>query len=168
MAESYHLAQANIARAVAPLDDPAMAGFVEQLEYINSVADRSPGFIWRLQTPDGDATAIRVFDDDRIIFNMSVWSSVEALYRYTYRSDHLAPLRDRRKWFERLDRAHLVLWWIPAGHIPTIGEARARLDALDRGGPGREAFTLRRAFTPDGAPFDPKGSADWAFDGRDT
>jgi hypothetical protein len=161
----YHIAQANIARAIAPLDDPVMAGFVEQLDYINSVADRSPGFVWRLQTPEGDATAVRVFDDERIIFNMSVWTSIEALYAYTYRSDHLGPLRDGRNWFERMEGAHLALWWVPAGHVPTVEEAVERLDSLDRNGRSPEAFTLRRAFTPDGAPFNLKGSADWAFDG---
>jgi hypothetical protein len=161
----YQIVQANIARAIAPLDDPVMAGFVEQLDYINSVADRSPGFVWRLQTAEGDATAIRAFDDERTIFNMSIWSSIESLYAYTYRSDHLGPLRDRRKWFERMDHAHLVLWWVPAGHVPTLDEAVERLNALDRNGPSSEAFTLRHAFTPDGEPFNPKYSADWAFDG---
>jgi hypothetical protein len=165
---AYHIAQANIARAIAPLDDPIMAGFIDQLDYVNSVADRARGFVWRLQTPDGDATAIRAFEDERIIFNMSVWASIEALYEYTYRSDHIGPLRDRRRWFERMDRAHLVLWWVPAGHTPTIEQARERFNRLDRNGPTPEAFTLKHAFTPEGETFNPKDSADWAFDGTGT
>ena len=114
----HHLAQLNIASTQAPLDDPIMKGFVDQLDYINAVADRSEGFVWRLQTEDGDATAIRAFDDDRIIVNMSVWESLEALHDYVYRSDHLGPLRDRKKWFTRIEGPSLVLWWIPAGDPP--------------------------------------------------
>jgi hypothetical protein len=158
----YHLAQANIARMVAPIDDPVMAGFVEQLEYINSVADRSPGFVWRLQTPDGDATAMRIFDDDRILFNMSVWTGIEPLYDYTYRSDHLGPLRNRKQWFDRIDGAHLVLWWVPAGHIPTVEEAKDRFERLNRDGPGPDAFTFTSAFSPDGSALDRGGRPDWA------
>lgn len=159
----HHLAQANIARMIAPLDDPIMAGFVEQLAYINAVADRSPGFVWRLETPEGDATAIRAFDDERILFNMSVWEDVESLYRYTYRSDHLSPLRDRRKWFERMDGAHLVLWWVPAGHQPTVNEARDRIDVLNREGPGPAAFTFARTFDPNGKQIERKGTEEWTY-----
>jgi hypothetical protein len=166
--DRLHLAQANIGRMVAPLDDPAMAAFVDQLEYINSVADRSPGFVWRLQTEEGDATAVRAFEDDRILFNMSVWEDLESLYEYTYRSDHLGPLRDRRTWFERLERAHLVLWWVPAGHRPTVAEAKARFDRLDRDGPGPKAFTFKRAYTPDGQPIEGRSRPDWTSCGFPT
>ncbi|MDH3222303.1 MAG: DUF3291 domain-containing protein [Gemmatimonadota bacterium] len=152
MGRDYDLAQVNIARAVAPLDDAVMSGFVDQLEYINSVAERSPGFVWRLQTEDGDSTAIRAFEDPLIIVNMSVWASIEALYRYVFRSDHLGPVRDRRAWFQRVDRAHSVLWWVPNGHRPSLEEAKSRLEMLDRDGPGPLAFTFARAFDPDGNP----------------
>lgn len=165
MAEPGHLAQANIARMVAPLDDPVMSGFVEQLEYINAVADRSPGFVWRLQTPEGDATAIRAFDDERILFNMSVWEDIDSLYDYTYRSDHLGPLRDRRKWFERMEGPHLALWWVPAGHLPTVEEAKDRLDLLAREGPGPRAFTFQRPYGPDGTAIERKGGRRWAYGG---
>ena len=143
MMREYHLAQVNIARMRGPIDSPIMAGFVEQLEYINSVADRAPGFVWRLQTEDGDATAVRAFDDERIIVNMSVWESVEALHDYVYRSDHLGPLRQRKEWFERLDGPALVLWWVPAGHIPTLDEAKERLDHVGRHGATPTAFTFK-------------------------
>lgn len=159
MTGRYHLAQANIGRILAPLDDSRMKGFVEQLEYINAVADRSDGFNWRLQTEAGDATAVRAFDDDRILFNMSVWDSLEALREYTYRSDHRSPLRDRRKWFGRLERPHLALWWIPAGHIPTIEEAKHRLDLLRDRGPSPDAFTFQRPYSPAGQPLSAQRSA---------
>ena len=93
---TYHITQANIALGRAPLTDPVMRGFVEQLDYLNSVADRARGFVWRAQTEEGDATAIRVFDNPLLIFNMSIWASVEDLYEYAFESDHAGPVRDRR------------------------------------------------------------------------
>lgn len=147
---TYHLAQGNSARALAPMDDPIMAGFVEQLDYINSVADRAPGFVWRLQSETGDATSIRVFDDPLIIVNMSVWESVEHLYDYAFRSDHLKPLQNRRSWFGKLDRPHSVLWWIPAGTIPDVKEVCYRLDLLRDLGPTPAAFTFAAMFDADG------------------
>lgn len=152
----YHLAQLNIALMRGAIDDPIMAGFVEQLEYINSVADRAPGFVWRLQTEDGDATAVRAFENDRIIVNMSVWESVVALHDYVYRSDHIGPLRDRKEWFERMDGPTLVLWWIPAGEIPDLAQAKARLEFLRRHGPTPKAFTFKRWFPPPGTELDEK------------
>jgi hypothetical protein len=152
----YHLAQANVARARAPIDDPIMDGFRNQLARINALADASPGFIWRLQTEAGDATAIRVFDDPTIIFNMSVWTSVEALHAYTYQSDHVAVLRARRQWFEPYVGPMLVLWWIPEGHIPTVAEAKLKLEILGANGPTPDAFTFRRVFPPpDGGLVEP-------------
>ena len=152
MVSEHNLAQVNIARAIAPLDQPVMRGFVDQLEYINSVAEQAPGFVWRLQTEDGDSTAIRAFEDPLIIVNMSVWDSIEALYRYVFRSDHLGPLRDRRAWFQPMERPHSVLWWVPAGHRPTLDEAKARLELLNHEGPGPMAFTFAQAFDADGSP----------------
>jgi hypothetical protein len=148
----FHLAQANVARMRAPLEDPVMEGFRSQLEAINALADRSPGFVWRLQTEDGDATAIRAFPDDRVIFNMSVWESVEALHRYVYEGGHLAPLRNRRDWFEPFEGPSLVLWWIPRGHVPTVGEAVAKLALLKERGPREDAFTFRSVFPRPGEP----------------
>lgn len=162
-AARYALAQANIGRIVAPLDDPVMAGFVDQLDFINAVADRSPGFVWRLQTEDGDATAIRPFEDERLLVNMSVWESLESLYEYVYRSEHLDALRGRRQWFERMDGPHLVLWWVPAGHRPTVIEAKERLDILAERGPSPEAFTFKEPFSPLGVPLSRSRKADWTF-----
>src|SRR5436190_8485690 len=138
-----HIAQVNIALARAPLDSPLLADFVALLDPINALADAWPGFVWRLQTEDGDATAIRAFDDDRIIVNMSVWESVEALGEFVYRSGHLEVLRQRRDWFERMTTPSLAMWWIRAGATPTVDEAKRRLDLLERHGPTPEAFTFK-------------------------
>lgn len=111
--DGWHLAQVNIATQRFPLESREMAGFVTALEPINALADTSPGFVWRLQTEDGDATALRVFEDDRILINMSVWESLEALRAYVYESRHLEFMRRRREWFDRMPAAYLALWWLP-------------------------------------------------------
>ncbi len=146
---SYHLAELNVARMKAPLDDPLMQDFVALLESVNAEADRSPGFVWRLQTEAGDATAARIFDDPLILANLSVWESLETFQHFTYRSIHVQPFRERRKWFTPIAGPTLALWWIPAGHIPTLEEAKARLEKLSTHGPTREAFTFKQAFPHD-------------------
>lgn len=142
----YHLAQVNIARLLAPLDSPQLAGFVARLAEINAIADRAEGFVWRLQTEAGDATGLRPFDDDQLLVNLSVWDGLEALNRYVYRTGHAEVMRLRREWFERMAEAYMALWWIPAGHIPTVHEARERLERLRTQGPSAEAFTFRHPF----------------------
>ena len=119
---AHHLAQINIGRLIAPIDDPKIAVFVAALDPINALADHAPGFIWRLQSASGNATDIAYNEDPTMFMNMSVWNSLEALRAYVYRSDHIRLLRDRAKWFEKLDRPIYCLWWIPAGHIPTVAE----------------------------------------------
>ena len=147
----YQLAQANIARMRAPLESAVMEGFRSQLERINAVADASPGFVWRLQSDEGDATAIRAFDDPLMLVNMSVWESLEALHAYVYKSEHVGPLRGRRAWFEPLTgQASLALWWIPGGHTPTVAEAVERLGLLCARGPTADAFSFREPFPPPG------------------
>lgn len=141
-----HLAELNIGRTVAPMDDPLMADFVANLDRINALGDASPGFVWRLLDESGSATSIRAFDDPRMIVNLTVWESIEALREYAYRSGHVEFLRRRREWFVPLDGPSLVLWWVPAGHRPTVEEARKRLDRLAAEGPTPEAFTLKTAF----------------------
>ena len=143
----FHLAQLNIGRLRAPMDDPIMAGFKNQLDPINALADTSPGFVWRLQTDEGNATSIRPYaDDDRMAVNMSVWESLDALQQFVYKTAHVGPLHDRKQWFEPIDGPILVLWWIPAGHIPTISEAMERLERLKQLGPTPDAFTFRTPF----------------------
>ena len=154
---NWHLAQVNIALPREPLDSPALAEFVAMLEPINGLADSSPGFVWRLQDESGDATSIRVFDDERLIINMSVWESVEALWGFVYDSRHLDVMRRRREWFTHMAEAHMCLWWVPAGEPPTIEQARERLDRLRADGPGPLAFTFKRRYPPpDAAPSRPE------------
>ncbi len=143
---SYHLVQSNVARMLGPIEDPVMAGFVERLEPLNALADASPGFVWRYQTDEGDATEVRVFNDELILFNMSVWESVEALENFVYRSNHVEALQKKAEWFERASRATLALWWIEIGHVPSVEEAKDRFDVLWRDGPSAEAFTFRDRF----------------------
>jgi Domain of unknown function (DUF3291) len=154
-----HLAQVNIARMSAPLEDPAMSGFVSQLDEINALADRSAGFVWRLQTEAGNATYLRPYDDDRILFNMSVWESIEHFKRYVYYSAHVQMLRRRADWFEKPAGNHLALWWIPAGHVPSVDEGKQRLTHLETHGATPFAFTFSQPFPPDQAVVN---ATDWS------
>lgn|SRR5574341_945367 len=144
----YHIAQLNIGRAVAPIDSPVMAGFVALLDEINALAERSPGFVWRLQDDSGNATHIRPFADDRILVNLSVWESVEQLKEFVYKSAHGPVVRRRGEWFEKFDGAYQALWWVKAGEIPTVEEAKRRLDHLWEHGESQYAFTFNRIFAP--------------------
>jgi hypothetical protein len=146
----HHIAQFNVGRLLHPLDAPEVADFVAQLGVINALADDAPGFVWRLQTAEGSATELRPFDDDRVIVNFSVWDSISALHDFTYRTAHAAVLARRREWFERMGDAALVMWWIPAGHIPTTGEAMQRLELLRADGPTPAAFTFNTRFPAPG------------------
>ena len=148
---THDLAQLNIGRLLAPTDDPATAGFMDALDPINALADAHPGFRWRLQTEDGDATAIRPYDDDLMIVNMSTWASLEDLADFVYGDEHRAIMVQRRQWFERMAEAFMVLWWVPAGHRPSVEEAKARLELLREHGPTAEAFTFRQPFPSPGA-----------------
>jgi hypothetical protein len=143
----HHLAQLNVARFKAPMDDPVMAAFVAELDPVNAIADGTPGFVWRLQTEEGNATGIHAFDDDLMLVNMSVWESVEVLADFVYRSGHIDVMRRRREWATRMAEAHMCLWWIPAGTIPTLGEAIDRLDQLREHGPTPRAFTFKKRFS---------------------
>ncbi|MGW6205990.1 DUF3291 domain-containing protein [Streptomyces sp. NPDC055089] len=154
----FHLAQVNVGRMLAPLDSPQLAGFAAQLHEINAVADQAPGFVWRMVDDSGaDATNLRPErDDDLLLINCSVWESVEALRNYTYRSDHLKVLARRRDWFERLADVSVALWWVPAGHRPSMEEAMGRIALIRERGEGPEAFTFRAPHPPPpGSPGDP-------------
>ena len=141
----YHLAQLNIAKMKFAIDSPELADFVARLEDVNALADDSPGFVWRLQTEAGDATAIDYFGPDYLV-NMSVWEDVESLHRYVYRSAHNEVMALRKQWFDRMLEAYSVLWWIPAGTIPTIAQADERLQNLRQNGPSVESFTFKQVF----------------------
>ena len=142
----WQLAQINIARFRAPIDSPLLAGFVEMLDPINALADVAPGFVWRLQTEEGNATSIHAFEDDLILVNLSVWASVEDLNAFVYRSPHFEVFGRRREWTEHMERAYVALWWIPAGTVPTVEEGKRRLDLLIERGPTPEAFTFKLPF----------------------
>ena len=149
----YALAQVNVARLQAPLDSPLLADFVADLDPVNATADAAPGFIWRLQTEDGNATSVRAFEWDAagsagVLVNMSVWESVEDLAGFVYSGAHRQVLRLRRRWFERMEEAYTALWWIPRGHVPTTREAEERVLYLREFGPTPYSFTLREHFPP--------------------
>ena len=148
----FHIAQINIGRARGAVDGPVLADFMALLDPVNELADNSPGFVWRMQTDEGNNTALRPYDDDRIIVNMSVWESIDALWNFVYASDHLPVMRRRREWFERFESTYLALWWIPAGQIPTIEDAKLRLASLDERGPTPYAFTFKQRFAPEPVP----------------
>jgi hypothetical protein len=145
---AYELAQLNIGTIRAPIDSPIMAEFVANLDRINALAEASPGFVWRLQTAEGNATSIRPFEDENIAVNMSVWRDIESLNAFVFRSAHIEILRRRREWFQKMNEAFLVLWWVPRGHRPSIQEAIVRLELLRANGPTPEAFTFRQSFPP--------------------
>jgi hypothetical protein len=150
----YHLAQLNVARALEPLDSARLAGFMDALEPVNALADAADGFVWRLQGEQGDATSIRAGDDPLLIVNLSLWESLEALWRFVYGAGHVEVMRRRREWFERL-QTHLVLWWRPAGQPPSLDEALERLALRTRRGVTPDGFDFKHPFAPDGVPLDP-------------
>jgi len=148
---AYELAQLNVAIMKEPLESPSMSDFVANLDRINALAESSPGYVWRLQTEEGDATAIRPMGENTLV-NVSVWQDIESLNKYVYGSAHVEIMRRRKEWFERMQEAYVVLWWVPKGHRPSTSEAIARLELLRRKGPTAEAFTFRSAFLPPDAP----------------
>jgi hypothetical protein len=147
MKSNYHLAQVNIGKILAPMDSPVMAEFKNNLDRINALAEDSEGFVWRLKDDNNNATSIKVFEDDFMLINMSVWKNIEALYKYVYESAHVEYLKKRREWFEKLTEMHMAMWWIPAGHIPSPAEAIERLTHIREKGDGPFAFGFRKRFT---------------------
>lgn len=133
---------------LAPTDDPVMAEFMANLEPINALADASPGFVWRLQTDDGNATSLQVFDDILVIVNMSVWTSVGSLKDYVYKSRHVDFVRRRKAWFEAYVGMHYALWWVPAGHVPSVWDAEERLEHRELYGDTERAFSFQKVFKP--------------------
>ncbi len=146
MAE-FELAQINIARFRLPKEDPVNADFINALDHVNAMAEASPGFVWRLVGDGNNATDVEaVPGDPNLIVNMSVWRDIAALEAFVYgQADHLAIMRRRKEWFDRIDTA-MALWWVPAGERPTVADAMARLAHLDAHGPTPRAFTFRQHF----------------------
>jgi hypothetical protein len=140
MSEARHLAQLNIGRFHYRTDDPRMADFMNNLDLVNAVAERSKGFIWRLKDDSGNATNFRPFPDPNMAVNLSVWESVETLERFVWQTVHKRLYGRRSEWFEPLDAPHLVMWWVQGGHRPTLDEAKERLEHLTAHGPSDHAF----------------------------
>jgi heme-degrading monooxygenase HmoA len=154
----YHLAQINVGKFIHSRDDPANADFMNALDPVNAQADGAPGFIWRLVGEGNDATdLVPDATDPQLLVNMSVWTDVEALAAFVYRnSDHLAFMRRRKEWFEKIE-VFQALWWVLAGHIPSVSEGMERIALLKANGPTAKAFTFRQTFAaPDGAPAAPQ------------
>jgi len=151
----YRLAQLNVGHLRAPLTSPELAGFVALFDPLNALAESFPGFVWRLMTEEGNATAVRLLADDSLLVNLSVWESVEDLADFAYRSAHRDAIRRRREWFTRMAEASHVLWWVEAGHLPTVAEAVERLLHLRRFGPTPHAFTFRAPEPPPGGGSSP-------------
>ena len=148
---AWNLAQINVGRLVAPQGDPRVAPFFAALDRINALADQAPGFVWRLQSDSGNATDIQSTADPLLLVNLSVWTDAEALFEFVYRSAHTSVMTQRRDFFERFEGAYQALWWVEAGHVPTVDEGLARLWRLDRYGPTREAFTFKMRFPAPGS-----------------
>ncbi len=143
---SYHLAQANIAVSLYPFDAPEMAGFFSRIDEINAIADTHPGFVWRIPDEDAEEQAQAAFGRDQLVYNLTLWDSAESLGSFVYRSDHMDVMRQRSSWFESSEKSPFVLWWVPAGHLPTVDESRERFELLWHNGPGPDAFTFGERF----------------------
>ncbi|MCX5331367.1 MULTISPECIES: DUF3291 domain-containing protein [unclassified Streptomyces] len=150
-AVAYELAQVNISRLKFPLDSPELKDFVDALDPVNASAEAADGYVWRLQSEGGDATDIKVFGDDWLIINLTMWRDTNALTAFMYQGQHREMLARRREWFEKVAEAMTALWWVPAGHRPTVTEAESRLLHLRANGPTPYAFTLRTSFPAQGA-----------------
>ena len=144
----YQLAQLNIAKMKYSLDHPVMRDFVDALDTVNGAADDSPGFVWRLKADDGNATQYQIYNNPLYLVNMSVWTSVDALKAFIGSTTHAPIMARRAEWFEKMDSAYSVLWWVEAGHQPTVAEAQEKLDLLRVHGPSAEAFSFGRIHPP--------------------
>jgi len=135
-----HLAQLNIGRFRYPTDDPRLADFMNNLDLVNGLAERSKGFVWRLKDESGNATNFRPFRDPNMAVNLSVWESVETLERFVYQTVHKRFYGRRPEWFDIMATPHFVMWWVRAGHRPTLDEAKERLEHMAAHGPTDHAF----------------------------
>jgi hypothetical protein len=146
----YHLAQLNVARMMADnINDPRMASFVALLDTINSLGEQSEGFVWRLKDDEtGNATSFNPWNDERLIINLTVWEGLESLKNFAFKGNHLEVMKRRREWFESFGTLSTALWWIPAGHTPSVEEAKERLTYLQEHGASEFVFDFRQSFPP--------------------
>lgn len=152
----HHIAQLNISRLLASLDTPEMKEFVDFLEPVNKFAEESPGFVWRMKGENGEASSLLAspFDDPMIVTNLTVWADIPSLQAFVYKSVHRYFLQNRRQWFARVATNQFVMWWVSPGVIPTLTDAKDRLQRLEAEGPSPEAFTLQQAFDARGKPIE--------------
>lgn len=143
---SWNLAELNIAKMMFEPDSHEMQDFNDALDTVNALAEASPGFVWRLISDDENPGDDIVFDDPSWLVNLSLWENLDALTDFIRSDLHLSIMRRRREWFEPLGEATMVLWWVPAGHLPTVAEAQARLEALRKNGPSHHAFGFSQPF----------------------
>ncbi|MEM1142956.1 MAG: DUF3291 domain-containing protein [Pseudomonadota bacterium] len=155
MTRQWHVAQINVGTIKYPAEDPRMQGFMSRLDEINAIADTTPGFVWRLQSESGNATDIDVGGPALFIANMSVWESVEVLFDYVYRTTHRELMVKRRDWFEKPSSIYQALWWVPAGHVPSVEEGLERIERLKKHGPTPEAFTFKSRYPAPGCDESP-------------
>ena len=156
MTNAWNVAQINVGTTLFETDDERLHGFMSRLDAVNALADKSPGFVWRLQSESGNATDIDVGGDPLFIVNMSVWASIDELFEFVYKTAHREVMIRRREWFARPKGAYQALWWVPAGHTPTPEEALERLAYLNEHGPTEKAFTFQKTFPPPDKAVDPK------------
>ncbi|HEX5168267.1 MAG TPA: DUF3291 domain-containing protein [Cyclobacteriaceae bacterium] len=149
MSMNLHLAQINIGKIVGPMESPEMADFANNLNYINGLAESSPGFVWRLKDESNNATSIKIFDDDFLIVNMSVWKSIDDLFNFAYKSEHLEFFKRRQEWFHKMTEAYMTMWYVDEHHVPDPQEGKERLMYLRKHGETPHAFTFRKRFTPE-------------------
>lgn len=142
----YQLAELNIGRMLAPIDSEIMKDFVLNLDAINALAESSPGFVWRYTSDGNNATSTRIFDDDYLIVNMSVWKDMDTLFDYVYKSAHVEIFKRRKEWFQKMDSMYMVMWYVPAGKIPSVEEALERLIYLREHEATPYAFTFKKSF----------------------
>ncbi|MBC9797444.1 DUF3291 domain-containing protein [Sinomicrobium weinanense] len=142
------LAQVNIARMKGTIDSPVMADFVANLDRINTLAENSPGFVWRLKDDGNNATSMKIYDDDYIIVNMSVWTDIDSLFRYVYHSDHVEIFKRKKEWFHKMQEMHMAMWYIEDDLYPSVSDARERLEHIREHGETPYAFTFKNRFSP--------------------
>jgi hypothetical protein len=145
----FQLAQLNLAKPRYPLDDPRMAEVMDNLNRINELGKAAPGFVWILEDDSGNATAIHAFEDPSILINLTVWESIETLRAFAYQTEHVDYVRRRHEWFEPM-KPYMVLWWVPAGSLPSISDSKDRIAHFATHGPTPYAFTFSRLFQPEG------------------
>lgn len=147
----WELAQVNVAATVAALESPRLSGFRRLAGPLDDLARRSPGFVWRPDPAGVDPAELAAFGDlSRVVPNLSVWESLEALRHYVFGTAHADALRRRRRWFLPSAAASTALWWVPAGERPSFAEAHRRLELLRADGPSPDAFPLSHPHGPPG------------------